>query len=423
MQTLLFFSKIIKRGGINLKPKKKDEAKKELSLIFSDLDILTDDDQNDGAFSTRGTKGDFRLSNIGLVAKMKIASILFEEKWINNNFTYKELDKHILNFCMENYANTENHDFEKLEVYLKQFVHTEVEHKVVSILRGTSGVEEELTYGAFKIYPSKLIDKHIKCKNWDDLKKDFLDENTDEIMIETSVFSSNKNRAQEIANERMENFINILSFFVYSKKRRFELRIGKSDSFLLSVSLINYSNTVVLQRNIKGPFFKMDLKEVLNTWDEFLNKLLKIEKDIWENTANEIEKRLFNSIQWAGRALKESYEDKKFIQAMFGMEALLQEKNKNNVISPSITSQMSEVLIFCLGENYEERAEIEKNFKQLYTTRSNIAHGERTQVSEYESNLVLDYLRHIIFYFLKNDTFKTFKDVNEFIKNEKYKKM
>lgn len=408
-----------------MKQNKIEEINKELTLIFSDLKVLADEDRNERSSSTRGPLGNFSLSNIGVVSKMKVASILFEESWINSNFTYKELDKQILNFCIENRTNDDKKDFLVLEKFLKELLGPEVEHTVISILRGVENVNVELTIGDFRIYPSKLIDKHIKCDNWERIKNDIITDFADEIMIETSVFSSDRERAKEIANERMDNFINILYFFLFAKKGGYSLRLGTSESSSIFINIINFSGKVYVHNKLDGDWKNVDLNEIINYYEEPLNKVLEIEKKLWfdRKNVNEMEKRIYGSIQWAGRALKEKYADEKFIQAMFGMEALIQEKNKNNVISPSIKSQMSEVIIFCLGDTYERRSEIEQEFKQLYTTRSNIAHGERTQVSEYESNLVLDYLRHIIFYFLKNDTFKTFKDVNEFIKNEKYKKM
>ncbi|WP_413524039.1 hypothetical protein [Carnobacterium divergens] len=406
-----------------MKKKEIEELEKELNDLFSDIQVISPND-----FIDNGSMLNFEMdggrvieySQIGQVAIIKIASILFNQTWFNRNFTYKELEDKILQFGANNYLNIHCARLFKLEEYLKSFVVEEVEHKVISILGGIGNCEKELNFGDFKIYSSDNIRSYLKYNGT--ITDDFLKNFKNKMLIETSVFSSNKKRAEEIANERIENFINIITFFIFSKTMKYQIYLGLSNLNVLNSSLVNYENNLFRMNNRKGPLFDIDLKKYSESNDKKLNRVFEIEKKIWSNQANDIEKRIYNSIQWAGRALNERFNDKKFVQAMFGMEALLQEKNKNSVISPSITYQMSEVLIFCLGKNYDEKIKIEKNFKQLYTTRSNIAHGERTQVSEYESNLVLDYLRHIINYFLENDLFETFSNVKEFIEREKYNK-
>ena len=65
-----------------------------------------------------------------------------------------------------------------------------------------------------------------------------------------------------------------------------------------------------------------------------------------------------------------------FTQAMYGIESLLQYEQKGEMISKSIVASIAENVAFLLGCNFDERKELEKQFKELYGIRSKIAHGK-----------------------------------------------
>ena len=73
-----------------------------------------------------------------------------------------------------------------------------------------------------------------------------------------------------------------------------------------------------------------------------------------------------------------------FTQAMYGIESLLQYEQKGEMISKSIVASIAENVAFLLGCNFDERKELEKQFKELYGIRSKIAHGKSNDISAYE---------------------------------------
>ena len=107
-------------------------------------------------------------------------------------------------------------------------------------------------------------------------------------------------------------------------------------------------------------------------------------KRIWEifvkENKTELEQRIFNSINWVGKAFGESDERISLLEIAFAFESLFQ-GNTKEIISPSIVASISEYYAFINGDSTEKRIELEKEFKQFYSERSGLAHGGKTRIT------------------------------------------
>ena len=81
-----------------------------------------------------------------------------------------------------------------------------------------------------------------------------------------------------------------------------------------------------------------------------------------------------NAINWVGKSLIEDDIEIATTYIAFGFEALLK-NNEYSMITTGIQAQISETVAFLIGNNAEDRIEIEETFKKLYSFRSSIVHG------------------------------------------------
>jgi len=101
---------------------------------------------------------------------------------------------------------------------------------------------------------------------------------------------------------------------------------------------------------------------------------------IWEivskDNNNKLEERIIKSIDWIGTSINEEDESIAITEVAFAFECLLK-NNESSQISPSIQSHISETIAFLIGKDLEDRKNIVKRFKEFYSFRSSIAHGNK----------------------------------------------
>ncbi|MBB1449881.1 hypothetical protein H5159_02105 [Pseudoalteromonas sp. SG43-1] len=97
---------------------------------------------------------------------------------------------------------------------------------------------------------------------------------------------------------------------------------------------------------------------------------------------NEIEKRIFQSINWFGKAINSNVYEEQFLFIAISIESLLVGDEPAGPFSNQggITQKISERSAFLLGNDVENRIQIEKDVKKLYGLRSKIVHtGARVE--------------------------------------------
>jgi len=122
---------------------------------------------------------------------------------------------------------------------------------------------------------------------------------------------------------------------------------------------------------------------------------------------SELEIRVKNSIEWIGKALKDSNNAKTLIQFMFAIESILHIE-KDKIINPSILSQISDNIAFLLSENVENRKKNAGVFKLLYNKRSGIVHGSKQSINDKDLHEALMLSKQIIKILLTTEPYKNF---------------
>lgn len=275
---------------------------------------------------------------------------IIEELYNNRNISAKEIETKIL------------------EIPLKKFT-------VVNEIYGVNLVDNEtLKIGEFKIFnfeeSKNLIGKEIEIK---------LKEEKPNYLISIEVKSRDQNKAIEIAQESFTKFVNLLRVFIGNPLKN--IPINYNLSYTKQLVTYCYSGESLTSRyenknNIKN--IVLEKYQIEKNFNEHYLKLLEI---LVKENKTDFELRIENSLKW----LSDSYFEKdlhiKFLKAMIAFEVLFTYSEKT-LVNPSIASQISETVAFVIGENIEEKIEIEKRMKDFYSIRSSIAHSGKFKINE-----------------------------------------
>lgn len=142
-----------------------------------------------------------------------------------------------------------------------------------------------------------------------------------------------------------------------------------------------------------------------------------------KSDATKMEQRIISAIEWVGKALRDEEPARAFVQYIIALEALLQFQQKNQMVSPSIVYQISEFVAFIISDNIDDRLTNEKIVKDLYATRSAIAHGGSTRVNEQDLFDAMSLLKHVLTSLLVHDAFNDIRNIDQlyaWVKKQKY---
>jgi hypothetical protein len=129
------------------------------------------------------------------------------------------------------------------------------------------------------------------------------------------------------------------------------------------------------------------------------------------NNPDEITKRIRIAVIWTGISLREENETIAFTEAMFALESLY--KFDDDIMSKSITAQLSEAVAFTLGKTLEKRIQLEKEIKSFYRDRSKITHSGMMKTSA-------NYTRFLTIVY---DAIKLFLDVKPYSEMKSIKEL
>ena len=138
---------------------------------------------------------------------------------------------------------------------------------------------------------------------------------------------------------------------------------------------------------------------------------------------------LFNAINWIGKANTETDNAVAFTEYTFALECLLGNFTQSDIITPSISYQISNNAAFLLidtgKENYiENRKQIMRKIKTLYGLRSGIVHGGKTSIELQEVNSIKEILIELVFKILtlyKEKRIITYEALSDYINDLMYK--
>ncbi|MCF7500814.1 HEPN domain-containing protein [Pseudoalteromonas sp. L1] len=138
------------------------------------------------------------------------------------------------------------------------------------------------------------------------------------------------------------------------------------------------------------------------------------------NQNGEIDKRLFQSVNWFGKAINSDIYEEQFLFFAISIESLLvgDEPTGGFASQGSINQKISERAAFLAGDDLDSCLSIEKEIKELYGIRSKIVHtGAKAKNSEVLS--IEKLAKKIILSFSKKN-FKSHQDFLKWIKINQY---
>jgi len=133
-------------------------------------------------------------------------------------------------------------------------------------------------------------------------------------------------------------------------------------------------------------------------------------KEMWQWITirrNDLQQKILDSIEWAGKALVESDDSKALLQYIISIEALLQ-YDEGKFIVPSIVSQLSDMVAFLLGESHKQRVSYSNYIKDLYKIRSSITHSGKSNINDISLHTAHVLTHKIIRKIITHPPYKTF---------------
>ena len=318
-----------------------------------------------------------------------------------NNYSYAFLQEQLNLFFLNNSSHQENNTYLFFDKWIK-----EIPLKKYFVYTGLYGVytDEKVKLGKFHIVDKKEMTSYLSNYN-----RLFVGNELTEVQIETFAFNEisascfigieietyDDDRACEIARAEFGNFEKLICFCCIRNAGRPPVKIfnlvNRATSFLL-LQKDSWKNNSSANPLYVGAF-NYRMKTLLDEMKE--NNTLTL-FDLYTNEHNsDFKKRIINAVLWIGQANAEEDINVKLLEYCFAMESILQ-KNQSSILSPSITYQISRACAIIIGDTYEERKKVIRNFEIIYSMRSAIAHGGNKLVPEYYTNLSWQYLVKLI---------------------------
>ena len=93
------------------------------------------------------------------------------------------------------------------------------------------------------------------------------------------------------------------------------------------------------------------------------------------------------------------------------------------MFNKSIVASISEDIAFLLGRNFDDRTKYEKEFKEIYSIRSKIAHGKSAEITSYQVLDVINMAKLLVQEFILNPAISdaaTMLKITNYITKQRY---
>jgi hypothetical protein len=327
-----------------------------------------------------------------------IDSLLFQWKSENHEVTKSDIDSFFLyftnqpiidyNFVKGVYGLRLNSNNKECKIGPFTFYH---QPYYVQVLSSTNKMDQELLwYGWHNEY---LVTVNIKARDID--------------------------KAKEISYELFYQLELFIFYSIGQFNKKFAVNIVTQISY-------PFDNCLVLNDKETTSSYSREIIDLIPIDDPYyFDKSIGNDK-LWEllrtPSIDKMKKRIISGIEWIGKANSEINIKNRFLFYLISLESVFTFQEKT-LISPSIVSTLCEGVAFILGNDKEERLEIDRIIKKLYEIRSALSHGSDKSISEQELQLACFYSTNIIRAFLVVDelfAIKSPEDLNKYIKSKKY---
>ena len=303
---------------------------------------------------------------------------IYYEKYATK-ITAKTFYKIIIDYIIEKNKNKK----------IEDCIPKEVEFKVYKEFYGIK-VDKKVEFGDFVIY--NLKDNEIKKNLIEGKDNSYFLEGQNSYILETKILSCEGEAALINADKKNENFINFLYFITKnipncwfsSKKDLIEYSGG-----------IAYSEKNWCEKFTDKPKTIIDLDKIYCEYIKKQPTLSKICEICTLKPKNKLEEAIKMAINWCGESIKEINLASSLLKVVIALEVLL--SYNEGPINPSILSQISEATALIIGSDCQERLDIEKNLKRIYSNRSAITHsGNESKASILDRNYMLEVVAQVI---------------------------
>lgn len=296
-----------------------------------------------------------------------------------------------------------------------------IEREIFYFLKGAKLDNIKSSIGDFKIYkyPDCIQLLTDKYKTFYEHDKFLIDSEKSNALISVNVSSREEKRGIEIADGLIRTFENVVNYTIgdlrhYHSVGVFTYRQWSSISRVTcnEITGIGYYTNNIHSVPVN---FKHSVNELTNN-----KKLFKL---ITQTEKTELEKRILNAVEWAGKACIDFDNSKALVQLIFAIEGMLK-YDDGSFITPSIISQIGDWLAFINSDDATKRLEIANHFKRIYKKRSAIAHGGNSEIDLNDIAIALQLVKLTVNTFLTTEPYinmKTVKEVSNYITDLKYK--
>lgn len=367
------------------------------------------------SFVTKNGKISFNGSEQYKVFNIEINSLYSMFQTVKECFSINTFSKKMVEFIasikIEDRIATKS-DIDFIENYFKN-----LEFQKFKISREIYGIHFET--GELKLGDYRLINIEYNPQFLKNFPQQFDDIELPQYLIEIDILTKDVEKAKEIANIRFEQFENIIAYMIGDLSRKKNVKIlSKIDTTSNQIFIV--SPTVVTHTE------QLNYSIINGIDDDFFTDEKNGNKSVWnlfsQTKNSELEIRIKNSVEWIGKALKDSNNAKTLIQFMFAIESVLHIE-KDKIINPSILSQISDNIAFLLSESVENRKKNAGIFKLLYNKRSGIVHGSKQSINDKDLHEALMLCKQIIKILLTTEPYKNFhnsKQLSEYLIDLKF---
>lgn len=278
------------------------------------------------------------------------------------------------------------------------------------------------------VFSKEYLPEYLKSQPENKLNKLYpYNKNFSDTLIATKVKSITQQRANEIIESKYKEIENFFNFFIRRNTQPiFILKPNYSEHVDFSITFDEKSAT--LNYKLGGsPYdpITLDSSKFSNNQIHEIFDIFSLKKD----NKKDIIWSLFNAINWIGKANTETDNAVAFTEYTFALECLLGNFTQSDIITPSISYQISNNAAFLLidtgKENYiENRKQIMRKIKTLYGLRSGIVHGGKTSIELQEVNSIKEILIELVFKILtlyKEKRIITYEALSDYINDLMYK--
>ncbi|MEC5209824.1 uncharacterized protein YfkK (UPF0435 family) [Psychrobacter sp. PL15] len=335
-----------------------------------------------------------------------------------DQFSLSYINKELRKYFHENY---EDFNSKNLNKFLSESKENASDLLFYIPLYGIQLNNKELNIGNFSLKTIETVKEEIS---------ELVPELNLAVMLDTTIspnqvllvnnYQTDSEKALDITLTQTNRFIDILNW--------------KFSQLPQPTSDMKYIISLQSPKNINLTYFSLRNKESITTSHknifsvvpldlniDAVEKYICDDESLWlvelisQEKINDYYDAILKSIHWFSQFWVEQQNDNKLLYLAISLEALLSEK-------VATSSSISDRVAFILGEDQVSRLRLRDLSKKLYDLRSDIAHGNKTNVVEEQSLHELEIItRKVIEYALSNrGTFDSLKNFKKSIDEKKY---